>query len=46
MTKARQIPDDEWESHKETIEDLFLKQDKPLKEVIKIMDASYGFDAR
>jgi hypothetical protein len=45
MAKARKISDAEWESHKETIRELFLTQDKILQDVLKIMEESRGFSA-
>jgi hypothetical protein len=35
-----------WESHKNTIQDLYLSQDKSLKLVMEAMAGSYGFDKR
>ena len=32
-----------WESHKDTIHDLYMDQEKPLKEVIEILGARHGF---
>jgi Clr5 domain len=35
-----------WTLYKETIYDLYIKQNKTLNEVIEQMDSCYGFDAR
>jgi hypothetical protein len=46
MEDARKIPNSEWESHKKTIEILYLTQNKSLNEVMKAMEESHEFDAR
>jgi hypothetical protein len=43
MSKAPRIPVEVWESHKETIRDLYQREE--LKDVIRIMDESYQFRA-
>ncbi|KAI3324108.1 ankyrin repeat-containing domain protein [Xylariaceae sp. AK1471] len=46
--RRNRIPDEEWELHKETIEQLYLKQDKTLlgpDGVMEIMEKTYNFSA-
>jgi hypothetical protein len=35
-----------WDSYRRVIEDLYLKDDKALKEVMSVMEQNYGFQAR
>ena len=46
MEDARKIPNSDWESHKKTIEILYLTENKSLNEVMKTMEESHGFYAR
>ncbi len=38
-------PRNEWNAHRETIQDLYQEQNLPLREVIKIMERQYKFHA-
>ncbi|KAG5948387.1 hypothetical protein E4U53_006308 [Claviceps sorghi] len=44
-TSREQVPAEAWEQLKETIRTLYLDERKPLKEVMSIMSAKYGFQA-
>ena len=35
----------DWETHRQEIEELYLKQHKTLRQVIQIMNESYGLKA-
>lgn len=44
--RSRRIGDAEWESHKAMIEELYVRQDKPLGETMNILATEYQFTAR
>jgi len=44
--RRRRIANAEWESHKEMIQQLYLKEDKALEQVMGIMATTYDFPAR
>lgn len=43
---TRKITTSEWEHHKDTIVELYLTCNKPLKDVRAEMQHQHGFDAR
>ncbi|RSL80942.1 hypothetical protein CEP51_006197 [Fusarium floridanum] len=43
MSRARRIPNAQWEKHKLTIHSLYISQEKKLEEVIKLMADEHGF---
>jgi hypothetical protein len=46
MPPGKMVSEAAWESHKSTIQHLYLSEDKSLKSVIEIMVNSHGFQAR
>jgi hypothetical protein len=43
--RARRYTVEEWEVQKLTIEKLYVKEEKPLKEVIGLLEQNFGFVA-
>lgn len=46
QSSANKIVEPLWESHKKTIQRLYLSEDKSLRDLMKIMEDSYDFSAR
>jgi Clr5 domain len=45
-SKARRYSAQEWEVQKGNVERLYITENKPLKEVIQILERDFGFFAR
>lgn len=42
-TAPSSMPDDPWTAYKPIIERLYIEENKPLREVIQVMEAEHGF---
>jgi hypothetical protein len=43
--RASRLPAQEWTKYKDRIRDLYIRQDKTLKQLVKIMRQDHGFHA-